>query len=94
MAVGFVAFHYPLPGYFEEFTGRVHKACEFVRSRPACLAAECWATADDESVVTTGRFESEEALKAAFTASRDSRVIAEVDEREHRPRQFFTLLAG
>lgn len=93
MTVGFVAFHYPRPEYAEEFIGRVHKACEFVRSRPACRAAECWVTADGEAVVTTGRFESEEALKAAFAAARDSGVITECDEREHRPRQFFTLLA-
>lgn len=56
------------------FTGRVHKACEFVRSRPACLTAECWATADGEAVVTTGRFESEEALKAAIAAAHATRA--------------------
>ncbi|AEW98691.1 antibiotic biosynthesis monooxygenase [Streptantibioticus cattleyicolor] len=93
MTVGFVAFHYPGPEHFEEFVGRVRTACEFVRTRPACLTAECWVTADGEAVVTTGRFESAEALKAAFAAARDSGVITERDEREHRPREFFTLLS-
>ncbi|MYT27596.1 MULTISPECIES: antibiotic biosynthesis monooxygenase [unclassified Streptomyces] len=92
MTVGFVAFHYPRPEYFEEFIGRVRTACEFVRSRPACLATECWVTADGGAIVTTGRFESEETLKAAFAAASDSGVITECDEREHRPREFFTLL--
>lgn len=94
MAVGFVAFHYPCAEYAEEFLGRVRRACEFVRSRPACEAAECWVAADGEAVVTTGRFESEAALKAAFEAARESGVITEADEREHRPRRFITLLPG
>lgn len=94
MAVGFIAFHYPRSEYFEEFLGRVRKACEFVRSTPACSAAECWVTTDGGAVVTTGRFESEAALNAAFAAARESGVIAELDEREHRPREFITLLAG
>ncbi|MEU7168121.1 hypothetical protein AB0A70_26325 [Streptomyces morookaense] len=94
MTVGFVAFHYPRPEYAEEFIGRVRKACAFVGSRPGGMAAECWVTADGEAVVTTGRFASEEALKAAFAAARDAGVITECDEREHRPREFFTLLPG
>ncbi|PBC80348.1 MULTISPECIES: antibiotic biosynthesis monooxygenase [unclassified Streptomyces] len=93
MPVGFVAFHYPRPEYVEEFTDRVHKAAEFLRPRPGCLSVECWATTDGEAIVTTGRFESEEALQAAFAGALESGVIVDADEREVRPRQFFTLLA-
>ncbi|KUJ67074.1 hypothetical protein ACZ90_31885 [Streptomyces albus subsp. albus] len=93
MPIGFVAFHYPRPEYAEEFTDRVRKAADFVGSRPGCLSGECWVTADGEVVVTTGRFENEEAMRAAFAAALDSGVITAADEREHRPREFFTLLA-
>ncbi|TVL91096.1 antibiotic biosynthesis monooxygenase [Streptomyces sp. SAJ15] len=93
MSFGFVAFHYPRPDYAEEFTDRVHKACEFVASRPGALSAECWVTTEGGVVVTTGRFETEQALRAAFSAARDAGVIVDADEREHRPREFFTLLS-
>ncbi|MEU5211828.1 antibiotic biosynthesis monooxygenase [Streptomyces sp. NPDC020742] len=69
MPVCFVAFPYPRPAYLEEFVERVRQACAFVRARPGCLPGENWATGDGEAVVTTGQFETQEALQAAFAPS-------------------------
>lgn len=93
MTVGFVAFHYPRAEHFEEFVDRAHQVGAFLRANPGCLSAEIWATADGDSVVTCGRFESQEALGAALTAARDLGAVTAFDDREHKPRQIFNLLA-
>ncbi|MEU8890039.1 antibiotic biosynthesis monooxygenase [Streptomyces sp. NPDC048442] len=90
--VGFVAFHYPHPEHFEDFVGRAHQVGDSLRAAPGCLSAEVWATPDGDAVVTTGRFESEEAFRAAFAAARGLGETVAFDERELKPRQIFTLL--
>jgi quinol monooxygenase YgiN len=93
MTIGFVAFHYPHAEHFEEFVGRTHEVRDTLQSRPGCLSAEVWATPDGHAVVTTGRFESQEALQQAFAAARDLGSTIEFDEREQKPRQIFTLIS-
>ncbi|MFI6602436.1 antibiotic biosynthesis monooxygenase [Nonomuraea sp. NPDC050536] len=93
MTVGFVAFHYPTPEHFEEFVGRTHQVADFLQSKPGCLSAECWATTDGGAVVTTGRFESQDTFQAAFAAAVELGPVVGFDEREHRPREVYTLLS-
>lgn len=64
-----------------------------MRSTPGCLSAQCWTTSDGDAVVTTGQFESEEAFQSAFAAARTLGAAVGFDEREHKPRQVFTLLS-
>ncbi|GAA4528083.1 antibiotic biosynthesis monooxygenase [Amycolatopsis samaneae] len=91
MTIGFVGVHYPRPEYFEEFVARVGQVAEILRSRPGCLAARSWVTADG-AAVSTVEFESQGALDAAFADSREQLApLVVFDEREHRPRQVFTL---
>ncbi|MFI0975871.1 antibiotic biosynthesis monooxygenase [Streptomyces sp. NPDC021093] len=92
MTVGFIAFHYPRPEHFEDFIGRAHQVGDSMRAAPGCLSAEIWATPDGDAVVSTGRFESDETFKAAFTAARGLGDVVAFDERELKPRQIFTLL--
>ncbi|MGH3721226.1 MAG: antibiotic biosynthesis monooxygenase family protein [Pseudonocardiaceae bacterium] len=92
MTVGLVALHYPQPTYFEDFIARVQNAVEAIRQTPGCLAVECWITSDGDAVVSTGRWESEEALTASFATAKNAGVDFTYDERELRPRQVFTLL--
>lgn len=92
MPVGFVAFHYPRPGDFEEFVGRAHQVGDSLRSSAGCLSVEVWATPDGDAVVTTGRFESQDAYQAAFASARGLGEAVAFDERERKPRQIFTLL--
>jgi quinol monooxygenase YgiN len=91
MTVGFVAVHYPQPAHFDEFVGRVHQVADVLRSTPGCRSVECWVTSDGDAVVSTGQWESDEALAASFAAARDAEVDVTFDERERRPRQVFTL---
>jgi quinol monooxygenase YgiN len=93
MTFGFVAFHYPRPEHFEEFVGRTHTVRDTLQARPGCLSAEVWATPDGDAVVTTGRFESQEALEQAFAVARGLGAAVEFDEREQKPRQIFTLIS-
>ncbi|MDH6193624.1 quinol monooxygenase YgiN [Mycobacterium frederiksbergense] len=93
MTIGFVAFHYPRPEHFEEFVGRSHAVRETLQARPGCLSAEVWATPGSDAVVTTGQFESEQALQDAFAAARGLGAAVAFDERELNPRQIFTLIS-
>ncbi|MFJ8390666.1 hypothetical protein ACIQ9Q_40525 [Streptomyces sp. NPDC094438] len=93
MTVGFVAFHYPRPEYFEEFVSRTHGIREFMQAQPGFLSGGPWATVDGDAVVTIGQFESTEAFQAAFAPAAELGDIAGFDEREHRPRQIHTLLS-
>jgi quinol monooxygenase YgiN len=93
MTMGFVAFHYPHPEHFEEFVGRTHQVRDTLAAGAGCLSAEVWATPDGDAVVTTGQFESQEALQQAFAAARDLGAAVEFDDRERQPRQIFTLVS-
>ncbi|MFF8785163.1 antibiotic biosynthesis monooxygenase [Streptomyces sp. NPDC015125] len=91
MTVGFVGIHYPHPTHFDDFIARVNQAVEVLRTTPGCLSAACWVTADDDAVVSTAQFASDEALMASFAAAGEAGVDFAYDERERLPRQVLTL---
>ena len=45
---------------------RVHRAAEVLAATPGCLAVDCWLSEDNQAVVTTAQWESEQARIAAF----------------------------
>jgi len=94
MRVGLVALHYPRPEHWDEMISRVHEAAEVMAAAPGCLAADCWVSEDRQAVVTTGQWESEQALYAGFAAVRAAGVDFDYDERESRPRQVFRLVSA
>jgi len=59
-----------------------------------CLAVDCWVSEDHQAVVTTGQWESEQAMGVGFAAVRAAGVDFHYDERESRPRLVFTLAAA
>lgn len=94
MKVGLVALHYPHPEHWDEMTSRVHRAAEVMAATPGCLAADCWVSEDNQAVVTTGQWESEQALMAGFSAVRTAGADIDYDERESRPREVFKLVSA
>jgi quinol monooxygenase YgiN len=94
MKVGLVALHVPLPEHRDEMVSRVHRAAEVMAAAPGCLAVDCWVSEDHQAVVTTGQWESEQALRAGFAAVRTAGVDFDYDERESRPRQVYTLASA
>ena len=92
MKVGLVALHYPHPEHWDEMISRVHLAAEVMAATPGCLAADCWVSEDHQALVTTGQWESEEALMAGFSTVRAAGVDFEYDERESRARETFKLV--
>ena len=94
MKVGLVALHYPHAEHRDEMISRVHQAAEVMAAAPGCLAVDCWVSGDHQAVVTTGQWESEQALRAGFAAVRTADVDFDYDERESRPRQVFTLASA
>jgi quinol monooxygenase YgiN len=93
MKVGLVAFHYPRPEHRAEMISRVHRAAGVMAATPGCLAADCWVSVDDEAIVATGQWESEEALSAGFAAVQTAGIDFDYDERESRPREVFRLVS-
>jgi len=91
MKAGLVAFHYPSRDYCEEMLGRVRRAAAFIAAMPGCLGVDCWLTEDGQAVVSTGQWESMEALLGGFAAARAAGIDFHVDEREVRPREVFRL---
>jgi quinol monooxygenase YgiN len=91
MKVGLVAFHYPRREHHDDMLRRVGQAAEFIARTPGCLAADCWITEEPEAIVSTGQWESEEALTASFAAARAAGIDFRYDEREVRPRDIFRL---
>ena len=91
MTVGVTAFHYPHPDHHAEMISRVRRAAELMAATPGCLAAECWVSQDDQAVVTTGQWNSEQALAASFAAVQEAGADFDYDEREIRPRQVVRL---
>jgi hypothetical protein len=57
---------------------------------PGCLGVDCW-LGKDGAIVTTGKWESEQAFTAGVAAARDAGVDFTYDEREARPREIFRL---
>jgi quinol monooxygenase YgiN len=91
MQVGLVAFHYPRPEHRAEMLGRVHHAAEVIGAAPGCLGVDCWIGEDGAAIVTTGKWESQQAFTASFAAARAAGVDFTFDEREVRPREIFRL---
>lgn len=94
MKVGLVAAHYPRREHRDEMISRVHQAAEVMAATPGCLAVDCWASEDNQAVVTTGQWESEQALTAGFTAVRTAGVDFDYDDRESRPRDVLKLVSA
>ena len=74
MKVGLVALHYPRPEHWDEMISRVHRAAEIMVATPGCLAVDCRMSEEHQAVVTTGQWESEQALMAGFAAVRTAGV--------------------
>ena len=94
MKVGLVAFHYPYPEHWDQMISRVSRAADVMAATPGCLAADCWVSEDRRAVVTTGQWESQEALMSGFAAVRAAGVDFDYDERESRPREIFKLASA
>ena len=94
MTVGLVAVHYPRREHRDEMISRIHRAAEVMAATPGCLAVDCWVSEDDQSVVTTGQWESEQALTAGFSAVRTAGVDFDYDGRESRPRDVLRLISA
>jgi quinol monooxygenase YgiN len=92
MRVGLVAVHYPRAEHKDEMISRVHQAAEVMAAAPGCLAVDCWLSDDNQAVVTTGQWESEQALAAGFSAVRTAGIDFDYDERESRPREVMKLV--
>jgi len=93
MTVGLVAIHYPEAGQADEMVDRVRAAAEVFTATPGCLEATCW-RGSSGAVVTIGKWESEDALKAGFAAVTAAGVDFEYDERESRPREVFQIVSA
>jgi quinol monooxygenase YgiN len=93
MKIGLVAFHYPHHDHHDEMIARVRRAAEVMAAQPGCLAADCWVSEDNEVVVTTGQWDSEEALASAFVAVYAAGVDFDFDEREICPRRVVKLVS-
>src|SRR5262245_15863240 len=65
---GLVAIHYPRAGEQTFVVALVRDAAEAMRATPGCLSAEYWVNPADGTVVTTGQWESEQSVRAAFSA--------------------------
>ena len=94
MKVGLVALHFPRPEHWDEMISRVRRAADVMAATPGCLAVDCWVSDDRQAVVTTGQWESEQALMAGFTAVRTAGVDFDYDGRESRPRQVYPLASA
>jgi quinol monooxygenase YgiN len=93
MKVGLVALHYPRPEHRDKMISRVRRAAEVMAVTPGCLAVDCWVSDDGQAVVTTGQWESEQALTAGFAAVRTAGVDVDFDERESRTREVVHLVS-
>jgi heme-degrading monooxygenase HmoA len=71
---------------------RVHRAAEVLAATPGCLAVDCWLSEDNQAVVTTAQWESEQARIAGFSAASTAGVDFDYDEREFRPREVIRLV--
>jgi quinol monooxygenase YgiN len=94
MKVGLVALHFPRREHRDEMISRVRQAADVMMAAPGCLAADCWVSEDGQAVVTTGQWESEQAMTAGFAAVQAAGVDFGYDERESRPRQVFRLVCA
>jgi quinol monooxygenase YgiN len=94
MKVGLVAVHYPRREHRDEMISRVRQAADVMAATPGCLAVDCWVSEDNQTVVTTGQWESEQALTAGFSAVRMAGIDFDYDERESRARDVLKLVSA
>lgn len=94
MKAGMVGIHYPRPEHRDEFISRVHQVAEVLAATPECLEVDCWLDEDNQAVVSTGQWESEQAFAAEFAAVSAAGVDIDYDEREFGPREVFRLLSA
>lgn len=94
MKVGLVVIHYPHVRYREEFISRVRRAVEVVRPTPGCLSVDCWVTFAGDAVVSTGQWESENALAASFAKAEAAGVDFDYEELQSRPREVLRLVSA
>jgi quinol monooxygenase YgiN len=94
MKIGLIAFHYPHRDHHDEMVSRVRRAAEVMAATPGCLAVDCWVSGDGQAVVTTGQWDTQQALAAAFAAVREAGVDFDYDERERRPREVHKLFSA
>jgi heme-degrading monooxygenase HmoA len=87
-----VAIHYPKVQHATEMVDRVRAAAQVLVGIPGCLEASCWRESNG-AVMTIGKWESEEALKAGFAAVAETGVDFDYDEREARPRDVFRMVS-
>ncbi len=64
------------------FIFRVHQAAEGLAATPGCLEVDCWQSEDNQAVVSTGQWESEQAFMAGLAAAHAAGVDFDYDERE------------
>jgi quinol monooxygenase YgiN len=91
MTVGLVAVHYPTPEYRAELIQRVRRAAEVMATVPGCLDVGCWQEDATGNIVTTGKWESKDAMMAAFAAVAAAAVDFDYDDRESQPRDVLNL---
>lgn len=91
VSVGLVAFHYPKPEYRDELAQRVRRAAEVMATVPGCLDVGCWHEEATGAIVTTGTWESKDAVRAGFAAVAAANIDFDYDDREARPREVFNL---
>ncbi len=91
MTVGLIAIHYPDAEHSAEMVDRVRAAAQVLIDTPGCLEASCWRESNGP-VMTIGKWESEEALKAGISAVAAAGVDFAYDERETRPRDIFRIV--
>jgi heme-degrading monooxygenase HmoA len=91
VSVGLVAFHYPKPEHRDELVQRLRRAAKVMATVPGCLDVGCWQEDATGAVVTTGKWESKDALRAGFAAVAAANVDIDYDDRESRPREVFSL---
>jgi quinol monooxygenase YgiN len=92
MTVGLVAAHYPKVDHAAEMMDRVRAAAEVLINTPGCLEASCWRESNG-AVVTIGKWDSEDALKAGFAAVMSAGVDFDYDNRESRPRDVYRVVS-
>lgn len=92
MTTGFVAFHYPRSEHRDELVQRMRAAAEVMRAVDGCLDASVWDVRENEAVVSTGTFASEETWTKAVRAVLAAGVDFDYDEREMRPRDVYFLV--
>jgi heme-degrading monooxygenase HmoA len=93
VTVGLVAVHYPKADHAAEMVDRVRAAAEVLAGITGCEEASCWRESGG-TVVTIGKWESEDALQAGFAALATAGVDFDYDDRELRPRDVFRIVSA